>query len=136
LRRKCARLKLLISIFAQRKFTMRLTTEFWVSALLRRAFTQGCFGAVEKRGATEAGAVFIVQRERNGGLALYCPAPQSDYSGDIAERRFTRELTDATPADIERRLEKEARFDSDLWVVEVEAGTDRLEEWIGPTTPA
>ncbi len=115
---------------------MRLTTDFWVSALLRRAFKEGCFGAVEKRGATEAGAVFIVQRDRSGGLALYCPAPQSDYSGDVAERRFAREIADATAEDIERRLEKEARFDSDLWVVEIEADANRIEEWIGPTTLA
>jgi hypothetical protein len=27
------------------------------------------------------------------------------------------------------------RFDSDLWVVEVEAESDEVEEWIGPTKP-
>jgi hypothetical protein len=114
---------------------MRLTTEFWVSALLRRAFAEGSFGAIEKRGAAEAGAVFIVQRDRIGSLALYCPAPQSDYSSGIAERRFTREVVTDDEGDIRKRLEKELRFDSDLWVVEVEAESDEVEEWIGPTKP-
>lgn len=115
---------------------MRLTTEFWVSALLRRAFSDGCFGAIEKRGATEAGAVFIIRRDRDGTMSLYGPAPQSDYTGEIAERRFGCEIENAGIEDIQRRLDKERRFDSDLWVIEIEAERERLEQWIGTTRPA
>ena len=43
---------------------MRLTTDFWVSALMRRVFAEGGFAAVAKRGASEAGAVFVVTRNR------------------------------------------------------------------------
>ncbi|RUT88859.1 DUF1491 family protein, partial [Mesorhizobium sp. USDA-HM6] len=52
---------------------MRVTTDLWVSALLRRVFTAGGFAAVVKRGATEAGAVFVLSRGRLGEVVLYGP---------------------------------------------------------------
>ena len=45
---------------------MRLTSDFWVSALMRRVFAEGGFAAVARRGASEAGAVFVVTRNRVG----------------------------------------------------------------------
>ena len=39
---------------------MRLKTEIWVQAYLRRWFAQGGFGAVLSKGAAEAGAVYVV----------------------------------------------------------------------------
>ncbi|MEP2580565.1 MAG: DUF1491 family protein, partial [Roseibium sp.] len=38
---------------------MRVTSEFFVSALVRRVFGEGGFAAVSRRGAPEAGAVFV-----------------------------------------------------------------------------
>ena len=38
---------------------MRLKTSIWVAAYLRRCQTAGVFGAVRRRGAEEAGAVFV-----------------------------------------------------------------------------
>ena len=38
--------------------TMRLKSSIWVAAYLRRCQTEGVFGAVRRRGAEEAGAVF------------------------------------------------------------------------------
>ena len=49
---------------------MRVTTDLWVSALLRRVFGAGGFAAVVNRGATEAGAVFVLTRGRLGDVAL------------------------------------------------------------------
>ncbi|MET0943059.1 MAG: DUF1491 family protein, partial [Mesorhizobium sp.] len=43
---------------------MRVTSELWVSALTRRVFSGGGFAAILKRGAAEAGAVFILSRNR------------------------------------------------------------------------
>ncbi|EHK53596.1 DUF1491 family protein, partial [Allomesorhizobium alhagi] len=55
---------------------MRVTTDLFVSALVRRIFAAGGFAAVVKRGATEAGAVFVIARGRLGDASLYGPAPQ------------------------------------------------------------
>ena len=101
---------------------MRVTTDFWVSALVRRVFGGGGFAAVVKRGSSEAGAVFVIVRNRLGGAQLFGPAPQTSYdTAKPDERFFTRyELEDE--AALDARLEKERRFDPDIWVVEIEPG--------------
>ncbi len=101
---------------------MRLKSEIFVSALIRRVFSAGDFAAIERKGADAAGAIFIRQRLRGGLEHLYGPAPQSfsDDEEERAERRFERRLTSAEAQDVEALLEKERRFDSDVWVVELE----------------
>ena len=100
----------------------RLKSEIFVSALTRRVFAAGDFAAVERKGAEEAGAIFIRQRLRDGRENLYGPAPQSFAEDEEvrAERRFERRLTEAQAQEVETLLEKERRFDADLWVVELE----------------
>ena len=101
---------------------MRVTSDLWVSALLRRVQSEGGFGAVLRRGASEAGAIFIVSRSRLGEVTLYGPAPQVAYEeGKPQERGFSEMLGPADDAAIEAKLEKERRFDPDLWVVEIDA---------------
>lgn len=110
---------------------MRVTTDLWVSALVRRVFSAGGFAAIVKRGATEAGAVFVLSRKRFGELSLYGPAPQTSY--DTArpdERQFLKLDGVSDDAAVEARLAKEQRFDSDIWVVEIEAGQTPVEELI------
>ncbi|NTF06802.1 DUF1491 family protein [Agrobacterium rubi] len=101
---------------------MRLKSEIFVSALIRRVFSAGDFAAVERKGADAAGAIFIRQRLRSGLENLYAPAPQSfsDHEEERAERRFEQRLSGADSQEVEALLEKERRFDSDLWVVELE----------------
>ncbi|OAE38477.1 DUF1491 family protein [Agrobacterium tumefaciens] len=105
---------------------MRLKSEMFVSALIRRVFTAGGFAAVEKKGAEEAGAIFVRQRLRDGRENLYGPAPQSfaDDKEIRAERRFETRLSGVEADESAALLEKERRFDSDLWVVEIE--TDEI----------
>ncbi|MGV2049689.1 DUF1491 family protein [Agrobacterium sp. 22-209-1] len=104
---------------------MRLKSEMFVSALIRRVFAAGGFAAVEKKGAEEAGAIFIRQRLRDGRENLYGPAPQSFADDeDIPERRFETRLAGADGEESAALLERERRFDSDLWVVEIE--TDEI----------
>lgn len=115
---------------------MRLTTDFWVSALLRRVFGEGGFGAILNRGALEAGAVFILTRDRFGRSSLYGPAPQTSY--DMArpgERQFSLLESDDDGTAIEKRLERERRFDPDIWVVEIEPGKTAIVDLVAITTP-
>jgi hypothetical protein len=115
---------------------MRVTTDLWVSALLRRVFAGGGFAAVLRRGATEAGAVFILARGRLGDVALYGPAPQAMYDAARPDERLFDRLDPDTDAEaLERRLEKESRFDPDVWVVEIEAGATPVEDLIALRTP-
>ncbi|MGG7519523.1 DUF1491 family protein [Allorhizobium undicola] len=106
---------------------MRLRSDMFVSALMRRVFGEGGFAAIERRGMEEAGAIFIRQRFRDGLETLYGPAPQSlvDDEG-AASRRFELRLDRAEPQALEALMEREVRFDPDLWLVEIE--TDRLDD--------
>jgi hypothetical protein len=58
---------------------MRLKSAIWVAAYLRRCQTAGVFGAVRRRGAEEAGAVFVKVATLDGNAMLYVPAPQTVY---------------------------------------------------------
>lgn len=115
---------------------MRVTTELWVSAVVRRAFAGGGFAAVERRGAAEAGAVMILRRDRLGEVRLYAPAPQASYDeARPQERLFTEVLRTADDEEAARRIEREARFDPDLWVVELEVGDAAFAQLVAVTTP-
>jgi hypothetical protein len=100
---------------------MRLRTDIFVSALLRRVFSRGDFAAVERKGAEEAGAIFIRQHFRDGFETLYGPAPQTAFDGeDSDDRRFEIRLERGDADAVRAMLEREAKFDSDLWIVELE----------------
>lgn len=76
---------------------------------------------LRRRGAAEAGAIFIKLDRLDGRAALFAPAPQS-LADDTGDRLFLRAHKEEwlDPASIEERLAKEMRFDSDLWLLEVE----------------
>jgi hypothetical protein len=110
---------------------MRLKSNIWVSAYLRRCQTEGVFGAVRHRGAEEAGAVFVKVSLLDGNAMLYVPAPQTSYDDGRPVDRF---FVPAAPqpqseSAVEERLTNELRFDPDAWIVETEdrAGRHFLE---------
>ena len=108
---------------------MRLKSDIWVSAYLRRCNVEGVFAAVRRRGAEEAGAIFIKISRLDGTAVLYGPAPQSAFDeAHPGERFFTAVLGGAAPApdaDVEARLVREIRYDPDLWIVEAEDRSGR-----------
>ena len=108
---------------------MRLKSGIWASAYLRRCDTEGVFAAVRRRGADEAGAVFIKVNRVDGTGILYGPAPQAVFDeARPAERLFTVILGRDGPvadADIEARLTREISFDPDIWILEVEDRSGR-----------
>ena len=89
---------------------------------MRRCQTEGVFGAVRRRGAEEAGAVFVKVALLDGKAMLYVPAPQTVYDESRPiERIFTPTSPESMPeASVEERLVKEVRFDPDVWIVEIE----------------
>jgi hypothetical protein len=113
---------------------MRLKSGIWVSAYLRRCAIEGVFAAVRRRGAEEAGAIFIKVSRLDGTATLYGPAPQTVFDEERpADRVFTAMLGGQEPvpeADIEARLAREIRFDPDVWIVEIEdrAGRNFLDD--------
>jgi hypothetical protein len=101
---------------------MRLKSSIWVAAYLRRCQIEGIFGAVRRRGAEEAGAVFVKVGLLDGKAMLYVPAPQTVYDDSRPiERIFMPTSPEPMPeTSVEERLVKEIRFDPDAWIVETE----------------
>ena len=77
---------------------------------------------MRRRGAAEAGAIFVKVDRLDGRAALYAPAPQSELAERGIERLWSRAHKDEwiNPGDVEKRLAREIDFDPDLWIVEVE----------------
>jgi hypothetical protein len=96
---------------------MRLKSSIWVAAYLRRCQVEGAFAGMRRRGAEEAGVVFIAINRLDGTATLYGPAPQTH--AEPGERAFAVVLY-GSEADIEARIAREMKFDPDIWVIEVE----------------
>lgn len=108
---------------------MRLKSSIWVSAYLRRCQSEGAFAAVRKRGAEEAGAVFVKLAKLDGTAVLFSPAPQTAFDDSRPiDRVFVASMGKQTPAadaDVEAALKREMKFDPDVWIVEVEDKSGR-----------
>ena len=100
---------------------MRLRADFWVAAYLRRCDVEGVAAVRRRRGAPEAGAVYVKLDCLDGRAAVYGPAPQTEVERE-GERVFMRLHKDEwiDPAAAEARLVREIGFDSDIWIVDVE----------------
>jgi hypothetical protein len=98
---------------------------------------EGVSAVLRRRGAAEAGAIFVKIDHLDGRATLYGPAPQSEAAQAPlgVDRIFTRahsaETIDSSDAD--RRLEREISFDPDLWIVEAESA--RASEWLDLAPP-
>jgi hypothetical protein len=108
---------------------VRLKAGIFVAALTRRLFADGNMAAIEKRGSEEAGAIFIRIRHRDGSESLAAPAPQTAFDGDHPDGRlFELRKTRAPESEVSELIAREARFDPDIWVVEIE--TDSAETYL------
>src|SRR5262245_45367710 len=102
---------------------MRLKSGMWVSAYVRRCNVEGAFAAVRRRGAEEAGAIFIKINRLDGTADVYGPAPQALLGGDAPSSRAFSPAMKTMPvpdAEAEAYLSRQIRFDPDLWIIETE----------------
>jgi hypothetical protein len=102
---------------------MRLKTAIWVAAFLRRCNGAGASAVLRRRGAEEAGAVFIKVDRLDGTVELFGPAPQSTFDdARPIERAFVACLLKqpVSDDDAEAYLARQLKFDPDVWIVEVE----------------
>jgi hypothetical protein len=107
---------------------MRLRSDIFAAALIRRAEAQGAVAMLRRRGAAEAGAVFIKLDRLDGRAAIYGPAPQSEELPEGVDRLFGKVHAGdwLDPLEAEARLKREIMFDPDLWIVEIEDRAGRV----------
>jgi len=100
---------------------MAVKTAIWVAAHLRRCFGEGLTGVIARRGAEEAGTVFVRVILRDGSVRLFGPAPGPAFD-EAGRRRFRLRI--ATTLDetgvVDAMIAREVRFDPDLWVLDID----------------
>jgi hypothetical protein len=112
---------------------MRLKSEIWVKAYVRRLSVGGRQAYIVRHGDDDAGAIYIRINRLDGTSIVYGPAPAS-LGGLETDRRWIvcMKSSPRPDAEVDDYLAREARTDPDLWIVEVEArdGTHGLEGWL------
>ena len=95
---------------------MLLSTDIWVSALIRRAEMGGAFAVVARKGDARAGAVLVKVLNRTDGTArLYSEATRMD-----GVRVWMQPAAADQEPDLDRYIERAVRVDPDVWVVEID----------------
>jgi hypothetical protein len=117
---------------------MRLKAEIWVKAYLRACSIAGAPAVVLRHGDDDAGAIFIKVNRLDGTARLFGPAPAGLDMG-VQERQWIAHLDGpgTKDAEVDAYLDRQAKFDPDLWVIEVEDrdGRHYLDDWLMRLTP-
>lgn len=111
---------------------MRVPSELWVKALLRRCGAAAVPAVVVRRGDDDAGAIFLKVAMLDGRAKLFGPEP-AGFAGNITGMPKFMAVLDPAGApepDVDAYLARQLDFDSDLWIVEIEdrAGRSFLDQ--------
>jgi hypothetical protein len=96
--------------------TSRLKAGIFVRALIRRAEVAGAQAYVVKKGAEEAGAVFLKISRLDGTCMVLNQARAGE--GQLVWAKVLGDSCDEAKA--AAYLERQIKYDSDLWIVEIE----------------
>ncbi len=95
---------------------MLISSDVWVSALIRRAELAGAFATVVRRGDARAGTVIVKAYDTTERTArLY-----SEAFGPDGDRLWIQPVSSDQESELDAYIERQAGYDPDLWVVEVE----------------
>ena len=109
----------------------RLSAAVEASGLLRRAEAEGGFGAVLRKGDPDRGALLLVVRSRERHVA--CLERTLAMDGNYRWERVGPD-EDSGPQAVADFLQGRLRFDSDLWLIELDIA--QPERFIAETTLA
>jgi hypothetical protein len=97
--------------------TRRLPAHVEVASILRRAAAGGDFATILKKGDPDRGSLLIVVRSRGKHVAILERVLSFD-GGYLWQVAGPAESADS--AEVAGFLEKRARFDEDLWAIELD----------------
>lgn len=100
---------------------MRLKAGIWVSAYVRQLNAMPVSAMVTRRGDADAGAIFVKVNTLDGFAQVLRPAA-TGLSGGASSRFWALALKHERPdeAAADAYLARQANFDSDMWIIEVE----------------
>ncbi len=100
---------------------MRLKSEIWVSAYIRQRGAELVPAVVVRRGDRDAGAIYIKVNSLDGRALVLRPAAAGMDSA-AAERAWSIALggEQVEEAAADAYLARQAGFDADMWIIEVE----------------
>jgi len=111
---------------------LRLKTSIWVNAYIRQLGTVPIPAVVVRRGDPDAGAIFIKVNTLDGSAQVLRPAITA--LGDSGGRSWAYALAEEHPeeAAADRYLARQAEFDGDIWLIEIEdrEGRHGLDEFL------
>jgi hypothetical protein len=110
---------------------MRLKSEIWVKAYVRRCAVVNVPAVIVHRGDADAGVIFLRIYRLDGTAELFGPAP-AGLAADDGERQWTSIAGPAAEANIDARVARERDLDPDAWIIDVEdrAGRHFLDGWL------
>jgi hypothetical protein len=112
---------------------MRLKSELWVKAYIRRCQVEGASAVLARRGDADAGAIYIKVSRLDGTALLYGPAPAGlEQAREDRQWEACLNPMPAVEAEADAFLQRQINFDSDIWIVAVEdsAGRHFLDDWL------
>jgi hypothetical protein len=100
---------------------MSVKSAIWVKGHLRLCNAMGLPAMLIKRGAEEAGSVYVKINRLDGRVLLLGPEPGPAYD-ERGRRRWTRLIADGEvpERDAETYLERLRAIDPDIWIIEIE----------------
>jgi len=95
----------------------RLKSGIWVRALIRRCAVEAVPALVVRKGDETAGGVFVKVNRLDGLADVFSPSRKGD--GTKVWMRATGEAP-VSEADADAYVERQAKYDPDIWVIEIE----------------
>jgi hypothetical protein len=99
----------------------RIKTAIQIKAIIRRAEVAGAQAFLVRRGQEDAGALYLKVARLDGTFMVLNQARRGD--GELV---WTKPLGDSVDeASASKYLEKQLRFDPDIWILEIEDSQGR-----------
>lgn len=97
-------------------YQLLLSTDIWVSGLIRRAELDGAFATVVKKGDARAGDVVVKAYDTSTRTArLFTQSLDID-----GQPLWIQPVRSDMESELDAYLERRRKYDPDLWVVEIE----------------
>jgi len=93
-----------------------LSSDLWVSALIRRAELGGAFATVVRRGDERAGTVVVKAYDTR----TRCARLYTEAFGPDGDRLWIQPVVSEVESELDAYIQRQIAYDNDLWVVEIE----------------